>query len=381
MAMNSWTHTCTLKTLGQSSVFPVIGNFTTPGQCRPYRPLGELVRVKASTSDASKGLLSSSEGKNPLTLVLDVFPTIWRQTFQPISDFGFGRRSLWEGGVGLFVVSGMALFALTLAWLKGFQLRSRFRTYQTVFEFSQACGICIGTPVRIRGVTVGNVICVNSSLKCIEAVAEVEDEKIIIPRNSLVEVNQSGLLMETLIDITPRDPLPTPSVGPLDTDCIEERLIVCDKERIRGQQGVSLDELVGIFTRLGREADEIGIAKSYELAEKVAAVMQEAQPLLAKIEAIAEDVRPLLADVRSSSLLKNVASLTKSIAQTSEEFRNAQGSILRPENAEMMKKSIASLVFILKNVESISSNVSGFTGDEATRRNIKMLIKSLSRLL
>lgn len=99
----------------------------------------------------------------------------------------------------------------------------------------------------------------------------------------MVEVNQSGLLMEPLIDITPRDPLPAPSVGPLEIDCVEEGLIVCDRERIRGQQGVSLDELVGIFTRLGHEADEIGVARSYELAERVTAVLQEAQPLLAKV--------------------------------------------------------------------------------------------------
>lgn len=113
---------------------------------------------------------------------------------------------------------------------------------------------------------------------------QVEDDKIIIPRNSLVEVNQSGLLMETLIDITPKDPLPSPSAGPLDSDCSKEGLIVCDKERIRGQEGVSLDALVGIFTRLGREMEEIGVKRSYALAEKVASIVQEAQPLISKVK-------------------------------------------------------------------------------------------------
>lgn len=112
---------------------------------------------------------------------------------------------------------------------------------------------------------------------------QVEDDKIIIPRNSVVEVNQSGLLMETLIDITPKDPLPAPSVGPLDPDCTKEGLILCDKERMRGQQGVSLDALVGIFTRLGRDMEEIGVSKSYKLAEKVATIMEEAQPLLTRV--------------------------------------------------------------------------------------------------
>jgi hypothetical protein len=89
--------------------------------------------------------------------------------------------------------------------------------------------------------------------------------------------------METMIDITPKDPLPTPSVGPLDTDCSKEGLILCDKERMKGQQGVSLDALVGIFTRLGRDMEEIGVHKSFKLAEKVASIMEEAQPLLSRV--------------------------------------------------------------------------------------------------
>lgn len=96
-------------------------------------------------------------------------------------------------------------------------------------------------------------------------------------------MNQSGLLMETMIDITPRDPIPTPSVGPLDPDCGKEGLIVCDRQKIKGYQGVSLDALVGIFTRLGREVEEIGIANTYALAERVSSVIQEARPLLTKV--------------------------------------------------------------------------------------------------
>lgn len=77
--------------------------------------------------------------------------------------------------MGLFMVSGIALFALMIVWLRGYYFKSQFRKYQAVFEFSQAAGICLGTPVRIRGVTVGNVVRVNSSLKSIDAVVEVND--------------------------------------------------------------------------------------------------------------------------------------------------------------------------------------------------------------
>lgn len=352
------------------------------GPCLPTRPLRKVFfQVKASSANGSNDSAAVPKGKSPISALLDVPQTVWKKTVQPLSDFGFGRRSIWEGGVGLFVVTGAALVALTLVWLRGFQLRSRFKKYQVVFEFSQACGICVGTPVRIRGVTVGSVVKVDSSLKSIDAVVEVEDDKTIIPRNSFVEVNQSGLLMETLIDITPKDPLPTPSIGPLEPDCSKEGLIVCNRERIKGQEGVSLDALFGIFTRLGREMEEIGVKRSYALAEKVAAIVQEAQPLISKIELMTEEIQPLLVEVRDSALLKDVESLTRSLTEATEDLRKVHTSILTPENTELIRQSIYTLIFTLKNIESISSDISGFTGDEATRRNLKLLIKSLSRLL
>lgn len=335
---------------------------------------------------ARAGLVAASAGgeassPSPSRSPLAVLVELWRRTVQPLGDYGFGKRGVWEGGVGLFMVSGAALLALALAWLRGFQLRSRFRKYSAVFEFSQACGICVGTPLRIRGVTVGSVVRVDSSLRSIDAHVEIEDDKIIVPRNSLVEVNQSGLLMETMIDVTPKDPLPTPSLGPLDTDCSKEGLILCDKERMKGQEGVSLDAMVGIFTRLGRDMEEIGVHRSYMLAEKVASIMQEAQPLLSRIEALAEEVQPLLSEVRDSDLVKDVETIAKGLADASGDLRRLKSSMLTPENSDLIKQSIFTLIFTLKNIESISSDISGFTGDEATRQNIKLLIKSLSRLL
>ncbi|XP_058782420.1 protein TRIGALACTOSYLDIACYLGLYCEROL 2, chloroplastic-like isoform X2 [Vicia villosa] len=249
----------------------------------PYGPRRKINRITAISADAGNVEPSSPSGSNnPLSLVFDIPRAIWRQTTRPLTDFGFGGRSIWEGGVGLFLVSGAVLFALSLAWLKGFQIRSRFNKYTATFEFSQASGISTGTPVRIRGVTIGDVVRINPSLTSIEAVVEIEDDKTIIPRNSLVEVNQLGLLMETIIDITPRHPIPTPSAGPLDHECHKEGLIVCDRQKIKGYQGVILDALVGIFTRLGRDVEKIGIADTYSLAERAASVIEEAKPLLTK---------------------------------------------------------------------------------------------------
>ena len=61
--------------------------------------------------------------------------------------------------------------------------------------------------------------------------------------------------METKIDITPREPIPTPSVGPLHQDCTKEGLIVCDREKINSDQGTSLDTLVGIYFGLDSDRE------------------------------------------------------------------------------------------------------------------------------
>ncbi|KAL5149824.1 Protein TRIGALACTOSYLDIACYLGLYCEROL 2, chloroplastic [Glycine soja] len=404
MITNPSLHASTLPSALSSSLVTLHGSFVNCMPCFPFRPQRKINRIRA-TSAADGGPVESSPAsgsKNPLAVVLDIPGTLWKQTMRPLSDFGFGGRSIWEGGVGLFLVSGAVLFALSLAWLKGFQMRSKLRKYTATFEFDQACGICTGTPVRIRGVTVGDVIGVNPSLRSIEAIVEIEDDKTIIPRNSLVEVNQSGLLMETIIDITPRDPIPTPSAGPLDQECSREALIVCDREKIKGIEGVSLDKLVGIFTRLGQDVEKIGIANSYSLAERAASIIEEAKPLLIKqnrayfdklhqevisyllmsqMKAMAEDVQPLLTEVRDSGLLKEVETLTQSLTQATEDLRRVHSSIMTPENTELLQKSIYTLIFTLKNIENVSSDILGFTGDEATRKSLKLLIKSLSRLL
>ncbi|MCO5551766.1 hypothetical protein L7F22_005269 [Adiantum nelumboides] len=313
--------------------------------------------------------------------VLGLPASLWKQLVNPLSNFGFGKRSVWEGGVGIFVISGAVLFTLTVGWLKGYQVRSRFQKYQAVIEFSKANGIRVGTPVRIRGVDVGNVVSVKSSLDSIDVVIQVLDAKVVIPRGSLVEVNQSGLLMDTLIDVTPPNQLPQPTVGPLDPRCSEEGMIVCDRQRLKGEQGVNLDELVGLFTRLAKEVDEIGINQIYSLADRVSKTVEDAKPLLSKVTTLVGELEPLLKDVQNGGLLTELEVLMKIVNEASGDLRMLNESVLTPENRELLRQSVTTLTKTLKNVENISGDVSGITGDAATRQNLKHLVESLSRLL
>ena len=84
-------------------------------------------------------------------------------------------------------------------------------------------------------------------MRCVpwsKVLVEMDDDGIVIPRNSLVEANQSGLIADTIIDITPEIPIPNAQWGPLDSGCEGEGLVVCDRGKIIGVPGVSMDELV-----------------------------------------------------------------------------------------------------------------------------------------
>ncbi|KAM0825829.1 hypothetical protein ACQ4PT_069285 [Festuca glaucescens] len=65
-------------------------------------------------------------------------------------------------------------------------------------------------------------------------------------------------------------------------ECFKEGLILCDKERMKGHQGVSLDVLVGILPCLEKEMEEIVLHKTFKLAEKVASIMEEPEPFLSR---------------------------------------------------------------------------------------------------
>jgi hypothetical protein len=55
---------------------------------------------------------------------------------------------------------------------------------------------------------VGGVLSVAPSLEKVDVLVEIKDSGTVIPRNSMIEANQSGLIAEPLIDITPQLPIP-----------------------------------------------------------------------------------------------------------------------------------------------------------------------------
>lgn len=270
--------------------------------------------------------------------------------------------------------------AFLVSWVSSISLRTTKR-YQAIVEFPQACGISTGTPVRVRGVQVGSVLKVQPSLERVDVTCEINDDNVVIPRNSLVEANQSGLISEPLIDITPRLPIPTSEFKPHDGGCDEEGAIVCHRGRIVGERGVSLDELVKVCTKLAQEMDRRGIGTAFDAMESADRLVADLHPLVAQVKSITDKLDPLLTEVSDGNMLASIDTLAASAAATAEDIRRLNRSILTDENTELLREAVVTLTKTLQHVEGISGNVSSVTGDPVTHQNIRTLITALSRVV
>ena len=208
-----------------------------------------------------------------------------------------------------------------------------------------------------------------------------QDVGVVVPLNSVIEANQSGLIAEPLLDITPQLPIPSWQNLPSDPKCHEEGSIVCENGRISGQPGVALDDLVYIMTRLARQAEEQGFEKAFAAAEEATLALREAQPLIKQAIQLVAEVTPLLAELRTGGLVANVEALTATAAAAASDIQRLQGAVLTEDNVRALRQSVLTLCRTLEHVESVSADVSLFTRDSAVQRNLRSLVQALSRLV
>ena len=338
-----------------------------------------LVIVASEAQD--KPTAGTSDKPSTNNEAAPAMPAIFTNLLKPLRDFGIGKTSMIQGGVGLFVFAGIGFALMLISWARGGQLGRRGQGYQAIFEFPVACGISVGTPVRIRGVPVGGVLNVQPSLERVDVLVEIRDTTIVIPRNSLIEANQSGLIAEPLVDITPQLPVPEYTANPLDEDCEREGKVVCHQGRIKGERGVALDDLVYVCTKIAREMDAQGVDKVFEAMEAAQAVIADAQPLLQRAVELSNEIIPLLTELRAGNLVGNVEALTQVAAEAAADIQRLQTEVLTEGNVQALRESVQTLTKTLQHVERITGDLGGLTSDKRVTANLKQLIEALSRLV
>ena len=202
------------------------------------------------------------------------------------------ERAIREGSVGLLILAAVALFGGMVLWLRGYNPRQQ--SYRATFLFTNTLGIQEGAAVRFRGVRVGRVLAIRPGSNQVEVDVEISPPTLLIPSDSLIVVNQSGLIGETTVDITPRQELTAAmaNLTPFQPDCNRDQ-ILCDGDQRAGQVGASYEALL-------RSAEELATTfADPELTGNLILVLENASEFTANATVLSSELTRLTQQVQT----------------------------------------------------------------------------------
>lgn len=342
-------------------------------------------------------------------------------------------RSLRESSLGLFVLLAVGLFVLLVVWLRGFSPGKR--SYNAFVEFDNAGGIKQGTPVAYRGIRVGEVVGVKPQPRGVILKVKISPSDLLIPSSAVIEANQSGLIGEPSIDISPLQDLPPGDIAePLDRNC-NPSIIICNNSRLQGQARLNVNELIRAVLRIANLVSDpeftanvnsvaknasnaaAGIAKlSREVSKPLKSVAptleefrlsarqlgltaQEANRLLAtnrtsltttlsnvseasgELKGAIASLAPVLNQVKRTEILRNLETLSANAAAASANLRTFSQDFGNPNNLLLLQQTLDSARSTFQNTQKITSDLDELTGDPSFRVNLRKLINSLSKLV
>lgn len=276
------------------------------------------------------------------------------------SRFASGR-TFREGSVGLLLLLGLGVFGILFLWIN--RLNATSGTYKAIIEFANAGGMQKGTPVRYRGVKVGNISQIKPGANAIDVEIQIVQRDLVIPRNVVVEANQSGLISESIIDITPKAALPTgvAIAKPLDKNC-DDSLIVCNGSRLKGQVGISVDELIRSSTEL------TNVYNDPKFYKNVNGVLEATTVAATSFTDLSQDLRALTKSVRqqlntfsatANSVQRATNQLNVSATETVDQFGTTaiKANELLTNLDNLLTTNRTSLVGALNNITETSNQL------------------------
>jgi phospholipid/cholesterol/gamma-HCH transport system substrate-binding protein len=219
-------------------------------------------------------------------------------------------RTIKEGSVGLLILVSLGLFGGIILWLSGAQFGRR--TYSFIVEFNNANGMKTGSSVVYRGVGVGRITRISTNTNGIEVVIEIAQPTLVIGRDSTIEVNQSGLIGETSVAITPIADLPKEALNldPLSRNC-DTQLIICDGSRITGDVGVSFNQLLRGTQKIST------LYTSPEFFENINKLTKNASEAAAGVTKLTRDFSAIAGDIKGFTANANglTANASRAVVQ------------------------------------------------------------------
>ncbi|KAB8315574.1 MCE family protein [Tolypothrix campylonemoides VB511288] len=299
-------------------------------------------------------------------------------------------RTFREGSVGLLLLLGLGVFGLIILWLNRFTAASS--SYKAIVEFANAGGMQKGAVVRYRGVKVGSISAIRPGPNNIDVEIDITKSDLIIPSNVIVEANQSGLISESVIDITPKTQLSSgvTIAKPLDKNC-NPQIIVCNGSRLKGQIGISTDELIRATTELANvysspefyknvnkavENTAVAAATVAELSRNLNIASKSLQQQLNNFAATTNTVQRATTQLSTSSTrtLNQIGTTANRFGNTAEQF-GATAREIRSTTSQVNKLINNLDTLVTSNRSSLVATLNNIT---ETSNQLRQTVSSLS---
>jgi phospholipid/cholesterol/gamma-HCH transport system substrate-binding protein len=258
-----------------------------------------------------------------------------------------------ESLLGLFIIVALGLFGLLLLWVRNFRFGAG--SYTATVEFQNASGMQVGTPVSYRGVKVGQVTAVTAQPRGVSLRVEISPADLLIPKKSLVEARQAGLIGETSIDFSPQQDLPAEIPGkPLDQNC-DSSLIICNGDRLIGQEKLDVDALIRSLLKISNAIGTPEFANNINRLTKNAAdaasgVAQLTREVVTPIKSIGKTADEFQA--LAGELKREIPGPLQSVQLAADEFRMTARQL-----NEFQAANRTTLASTLRNVEATSNEI------------------------
>jgi phospholipid/cholesterol/gamma-HCH transport system substrate-binding protein len=275
-------------------------------------------------------------------------------------------RAVREGSVGLFILLGLGAVMGTIAWLRGANFGGH---YGLAVELSDALGLNAGSAVKYRGIKVGQVRSLTPSINGVLAQVEIVPASLVIPRNSQVEVTQSGFIGQVELSIRPKenkdkDSLPTQAVStlsPFQPKC-DETVILCDGDRLNASVGANFDELIRSTTKLAT------VLGDSQLLENTNTTLKHFSTTAQSLTQLSRSGNKTLKDV--SGVANGFTGLSRDAKQQLQQVGRTATSLSTAAN------EVTALVKV--NRSTLSSTLGNLQG---ASQDLKVAVKSLSPII
>lgn len=239
-------------------------------------------------------------------------------------------RVVREGSVGLLVLTGLGIFVGLFAWIRGISFGGD--SYALQVELPETLGLDVGSPVRFRGVKVGEITSLKAQTNGVLVGMDIQPATLLIPKESRIEASQSGFIGQIALDFRPlpeAEPLKaTGNLTPFEPNC-DRNLIFCDGDRLDGEVGANFDALIRATTNIAGQLGETDLQQTLAnlstASRSVTQLSRSAQITLRDVSGAATGLSQLSQETRQQLL--GVDGITTSITAAADQVSDAASQV------------------------------------------------------